>query len=155
VASAIGVPVGAQVQVIRCVWTLAGEPAAISLMYLPEPAADAQPAEQEEDEFGAVLQALPGLSARPAAVSVELCPPQPAAARSLRLTPGQPVITVTIRFTDRERNETAGLTVVLLRPELFRVVIDTTELPAQMAVASVWTGTMVPGTLVPRCRPRS
>jgi DNA-binding GntR family transcriptional regulator len=124
VAWAIGVPVGAPVQVVRCVWTLAGEPAAISTMYLPEPAIDDQ-AEPEEGEFGAVLEALPGLTARPAAVSVEMSPPQPSAARSLRLSPGQPVTTVTIRFEDRERNAPAGLTVVMLRPELFRVAIDT------------------------------
>jgi GntR family transcriptional regulator len=126
VAWAIGVPVGAPVQVVRCVWTLDGEPAAISMMYLPEPVAD-QGAGQETSDFGTVLEVLPGLSARPAAVSVEMCPPQPSAARSLRLSPGQPVTTVTIRFADREQNKPAGLTVVMLRPELFRVAIDTTE----------------------------
>jgi DNA-binding GntR family transcriptional regulator len=126
VAWAIGVPVGAPVQVVRCVWTLDGEPAAISMMYLPEPVID-QAAGQETSDFGTVLEVLPGLSARPAAVSVEMCPPQPSAARSLRLSPGQPVTTVTIRFTDREQNRPAGLTVVMLRPELFRVAIDTTE----------------------------
>ena len=126
VAWAIGVPVGAPVQVVRCVWTLDGEPAAISMMYLPEPVAD-QGTGEETSDFGTVLEVLPGLTARPAAVSVEMCPPQPSAARSLRLSPGQPVTTVTIRFTDREQNGPAGLTVVMLRPELFRVAIDTTE----------------------------
>jgi DNA-binding GntR family transcriptional regulator len=127
VAWAIGVPFGAPVQVVRCVWTITGEPVAISTMYLPEPAITDLDAEQEDDEFGAVLDSLPGLTARPAAVSVEMSPPQPSAARSLRLPPGQPVITVTIRFEDRDRNGPAGLTVVMLRPELFRVAIDTTE----------------------------
>jgi DNA-binding GntR family transcriptional regulator len=127
VAWAIGVSVGAPVQVIRCVWTLAGDPAAISMMYLPEPAGAAPGTDQDEGEFGTVLETLPGLTARPAAVSVEMCPPQPSAARSLRLSPGLPVITVTVRFTDREQNAPAGLTVVMLRPELFRVAIDTTE----------------------------
>jgi GntR family transcriptional regulator len=127
VAWAIGVPVGAPVQVVRCVWTITGEPAAISTMYLPEPAITGLDPEQEDDEFGAILDSLPGLTARPAAVSVEMSPPQPSAARSLRLPPGQPVTTVTIRFEDRDRNAPAGLTVVMLRPELFRVAIDTTE----------------------------
>jgi DNA-binding GntR family transcriptional regulator len=129
IAWAIGVPVGSPVQVVRCVWTLDGEPAAISTMYLPEPLAGEQHLDQqgEAGDFGAVLEVLPGLTARPAAVSVEMCPPQPSAARSLRLSPGQPVTIVTIKFTDRERNAPAGLTVVMLRPELFRVAIDTAE----------------------------
>jgi GntR family transcriptional regulator len=131
VAWAIGVPVGAPVQVVRCVWTLSGDPAAISTTYLPEPAVGDQPADQGGDEqageFGTVLEALPGLAGKPASVSVEMCPPQPSVARSLRLSPGQPVTTVTVRFEDRERNAPVGLTVVMLRPELFRVAIDTTQ----------------------------
>ena len=62
-----------------------------------------------------------------AAVSVEMSPPQPAVARSLRLSPGQPVITVTVRFDDSATGSPSGLTVVMLKPELFRVAIDTTE----------------------------
>jgi DNA-binding GntR family transcriptional regulator len=129
VAWAIGVQVAAPVQVVRCVWTLAGEPAAISTTYLPEQAAVEQSQDQDVDEdFGAVLEALPGLTAKPAAVSVEMSPPQPSAARSLRLSPGQPVTIVTIRFEDREQHTPAGLTVVMLRPELFRIAIDTNDL---------------------------
>jgi hypothetical protein len=178
VAWAIGVPAGVPVRVVRCVWTLAGEPAALSTTYLPEPAggrpatylpepaggrpatylpepAGGRPAtyppeppggrpathspeppggrpsepdenqDQDPGDFGGLLDGLPGLSAKPAAVSLEMCPPQPSAARSLRLTPGQPVITVTIRFENRELSTPAGLTVVMLRPQLFRVAIDT------------------------------
>jgi hypothetical protein len=36
---------------------------------------------------------------------------------------------VTIRFDDAATGEPAGLTVVMLKPELFRVAIDTTEAP--------------------------
>jgi hypothetical protein len=46
------------------------------------------------------------------------------------LSPGQPVIVVTARFDDAVTGEPAGLTVVMLRPEMFRVAIDTTEAPA-------------------------
>ena len=63
------------------------------------------------------------------AVSVEMSPPQPAVARSLRLSPGQPVTTVTIRFDDSGPGAPNGLTVVMLKPELFRVAIDTAEAP--------------------------
>jgi hypothetical protein len=47
----------------------------------------------------------------------------------LRLSPGQAVITVTVRFDDAATGEPTGLTVVMLKPELFRVAIDTTEAP--------------------------
>jgi DNA-binding GntR family transcriptional regulator len=129
VAWAIGLPTGAAVRVIRCVWTLAGDPAAISTAYLPSGADDDGPDDGGGD-FGAVLDALPGVTAKPAAVSVEMSPPQPSAARSLRLAPGQPVITVTVRFDDRARQNPAGLTVVMLRPELFRIAIETAAAPA-------------------------
>jgi UTRA domain len=66
----------------------------------------------------------PGV-AYPAVVDLELSPPQPSVARSLRLVPGQPAITVTIRFDDPSTARPAGLTVVILKPELFRVVVET------------------------------
>src|SRR5579859_4114753 len=100
VAWSVGVPAGEPVRVIRSVWTLATEPAAVATTYLPRSASGAEAA-PALTEFAAVLDQLPGLAARPASVSVEMCPPQPSAARSLRLTPGQPVMTVTVRFEDR------------------------------------------------------
>ncbi|MBV9451565.1 MAG: UTRA domain-containing protein [Streptosporangiaceae bacterium] len=124
VAWAIGVATGTSVQVLRCVWTLAGDPAAISTAYLPF-SPGAEDSGDGVGEFSAVLDALPGLTAQPSAVCIEMAPPQPSAARSLRLTPGRPVISVTIRFEDRERRQPVGLTVLLLRPELFRVAIET------------------------------
>jgi DNA-binding GntR family transcriptional regulator len=41
----------------------------------------------------------------------------------------EPVITVTVRFDDTATGEPAGLTVVMLKPERFRIAIDTTETP--------------------------
>jgi len=127
VAWALGLPAGAPIRVVRSVWSAAGEPAAVSTAYLHETGDDDDgEADQEADpglaSFGSVLYDLPA-----AAVSVEMSPPQPAVARSLRLSPGQLVITVTVRFDDSDTGSPAGLTVVMLRPELFRVAIDTTE----------------------------
>jgi DNA-binding GntR family transcriptional regulator len=129
VAWALGLAAGAPIRVVRCVWSAAGEPAAVSTAYLHETAdgeADLETAPEDDPElssFDTVLRSeLPA-----AAVSVELSPPQPAVARSLRLSPGQPVITVTVRFDDPATGSPAGLTVVMLKPELFRVAIDTTE----------------------------
>jgi DNA-binding GntR family transcriptional regulator len=126
VAWALGLPTGAPIHVVRCVWSAAGDPAAVSTAYLRQAAddedAEADPqADAGPSSLDSVLSDLPA-----AAVSIEMSPPQPAVARSLRLSPGQPVITVTARFDD-PAGSPAGLTVVMLKPELFRVAIDTTE----------------------------
>ncbi len=140
VAWALRLPPGASIRIVRCVWVSAGDPAAVSTAYLHDPAAAGDEADDEADgaadsaadvepdqefsSFDSVLTTVPA-----AAVSLEMCPPQPAVARSLRLTPGQPVITVTVRFDDATTGEPTGLTVVMLKPELFRVAIDTIEAP--------------------------
>ncbi len=129
VAWALHLASGAPVRVVRCVWVSDGDPAAVSTAYLNGPISD-EDAEPDQEvtagfaSFGLARTVLPA-----AAVSVEMGPPQPSVARSLRLSPGQPVITVTIRFDDSATGEPAGLTVVMLRPELFRVAIDTNEAP--------------------------
>ena len=122
VAWALRLPSGATIRVVRCVWVAEGEPAAVSTAYLngPDTGEDLEPG--EELSLGSILSTMPA-----AAVSLEMSPPQPSIARSLRLSPGQPVVTVTIRFDDSETGEPAGLTVVMLKPELFRVAIDTNE----------------------------
>jgi GntR family transcriptional regulator len=129
VAWALHLPTGAPVRVVRCVWVSEGDPAAVSTAYMNGLLADEDTEPDQEADpglpsFGSMRTALPA-----AAVSVEMSPPQPSIARSLRLSPGQPVITVTIRFDDSATGEPAGLTVVMLKPELFRVAIETTETP--------------------------
>ena len=136
VAWALHLPGGAPIRVVRCVWVSEGDPAAVSTAYLSGPLAgqDTEPgqeADQEFPSFGKVLNAVPA-----AAVSVEMSPPQPSIARSLRLPPGLPVIMVTVRFDDPATGEPAGLTVVMLKPELFRVAIDTSEAPAARSLAA-------------------
>jgi DNA-binding GntR family transcriptional regulator len=126
VAWALHLPAGAPVRVVRCVWVSQGDPAAVSTAYMNGPLADedTEPDQEGFPSFGSTRTLLPA-----AAVSVEMSPPQPSVARSLRLSPGQPVITVTIRFDDSVTGEPAGLTMVMLKPELFRVAIDTIEAP--------------------------
>jgi len=132
VAWALRLPAGAPIRVVRCVWASAGDPAAVSTAYLNGPLADedAKSGESGEEEDHGFPSLGSVLNTRPAtAVSVEMSPPQPSIARSLRLSPGQPVITVTVRFDDAATGDPAGLTVVMLKPELFRIAIDTTEAP--------------------------
>ncbi|MDQ2814580.1 MAG: GntR family transcriptional regulator [Actinomycetota bacterium] len=169
VAWALRLPSGALIRVIRCVWVCSGDPAAVSTAYLHDSITDPDSAvgpdsDHNQDDpgrgaspFGSVFKALPA-----AAVSVELSPPQPSVARSLKLSPGQPVITVTIRFDDSATGEPAGLTVVMLKPELFRVAIDTTEAPVSTSFLRSAVqkplpsghARLVPGTLEQTCRPR-
>jgi hypothetical protein len=95
---------------------------------VPEAVIAALP-DDEAATFTETLQSLPaGLvpaeTAYAAAVDLELSPPQPSVARSLRLAPGQSAISVTIRFDDVRTRSPVGLAVVILKPEHFRVVIE-------------------------------
>jgi DNA-binding GntR family transcriptional regulator len=128
VAWALGSAGDAPVRVVRCVWTSSGEPVAISTAYVPE-AITRSLSDADLASFEEALQALPdGLlpegTAYAAAVDLELSPPQPSVARSLRLAPGQSAISVTIRFDDSRTGAPVGLSVVVLKPEQFRVVIQ-------------------------------
>jgi len=121
VAAMLGLPAGASIQIVHCAWTAAGNPVAVSTAYLREPAAD-------DDRDAATPHADSAANAAAAtAVSVEMSPPEPDVARALRLGPGEPASTVTVRFDNSATHVPAGLTVVTLRPELFRVAIDTAE----------------------------
>lgn len=125
VAWSLGVDGTNPVRIIRCAWAASGEPVAISTAYVPGGAVGGGAV--EPDEFEAILHAPPAIAAeavRARAVDLELMPPQPSVARSLRLPPGQPAIAVTIRFDDRAAGLPAGLTVVTLKPHYFRVVIQ-------------------------------
>ena len=75
-----------------------------------------QPDSPEEAAIG-----VPG--GRPAALNVEMRPPQSSVARGLHLAPGEPVIAVTIRFD--ESSVPVALTVVMLRPDFFKISVET------------------------------
>jgi DNA-binding GntR family transcriptional regulator len=70
-----------------------------------------------------------GAVGTPAALHVEMQPPPPSIARSLRLSAGQPAAKVTVRFDEPATGRPAALTVAVLRPELFRIVVQTVEAP--------------------------
>jgi DNA-binding GntR family transcriptional regulator len=143
-AGALGLTPGAQICVCRTLWAADGEPAASAATYVPDRLAHlltGQPPEQAGP--GAVL-APPSWTARLGMLRVEMQPPERAAARRLRLPPGLPAVTVTARYDDRERAEPVALTVVALRPDRFRIVLDSARDPvAQEAqhYQGVWTRT--------------
>ena len=131
VAWSLGVDGQAPVRIVRCAWAVGAEPVAISVAYVPGaavPGAAHEPSADGPEPFEVTLQAPPGVPAGGAvlarAVDLELAPPQPSVARSLRLLPGQPAIAVTIRFDDRDTGRPVGLTNVTIKPQHFRVVIQ-------------------------------
>ena len=77
---------------------------------------------------GSDLAAL-GATGRPGALHVEMQPPPPSIARSLRLSAGQSAVKLTVRFDDPATGRPAALTIAVLRPELFRIVVQTAEVP--------------------------
>jgi DNA-binding GntR family transcriptional regulator len=124
VAWSLGVDGANPVGIIRSAWAAGAEPVAISTAYVP---GNAVGQGAEPDTFELILHAPPAVASsavRARALDLELAPPQPSVARSLRLLPGQPAISVTIRFDDRAAGTPAGLTVVTLKPHYFRVVIQ-------------------------------
>ena len=127
VAWSLGVAGDNPVRIIRCAWAVGAEPVAISTAYVPSALADV--AADEADEFDKILRTPPvtfadTVTVHARAVDLELAPPQPSVARSLRLLPGQSAFSVTIRFDDEASGKPVGLTTVTLKPHHFRVVIQ-------------------------------
>ena len=69
--------------------------------------------------------------------------PPPSAARSLRVAAGAPVTMVTVSFSESTACCPQALTMAMLRPELFRVVLQTSVPCTDVAdgLASAWTHT--------------
>jgi len=162
IGRSLGVAPGEPVLSVRCVWTVGGEPGALAASYLPERVAASlgmipagKPGEEEivpgPQELTAVPSPLsfplPWRSAgaegpRPGAVQIEMGLPPPSAARTLRLSAGEPVATVTVSFAMPGTGAPVALTMAMLRPELFRIVIEAVPPHAGAgALASAWTDT--------------
>jgi DNA-binding GntR family transcriptional regulator len=125
IARALGVPAGQEVLTIRCLWTVGGEPAAYSASYLP-PQMEGLAGELAGASSPAGPMPRP---TRPRAFQVDFQPPAPAVARSLRLSAAEPAATVTIRSEDAVQPGVVALTVAVLRPDLFRIVVESPGIP--------------------------
>ncbi len=142
---ALRLPPAQHVCVVRFVWEAGGEPAALSTTYLP---GDVAPPQQQPTAEGTTLPAVlnllqlsgfadaaapaTGVSqavAAPGALHIEMQAPPPSVARSLRLAAGQPAIIVTVRFDDQETGKPVALTMTVLRPDMFRVVVQSPRPP--------------------------
>jgi DNA-binding GntR family transcriptional regulator len=123
------------VGVIRMQWTANGRPAAYSTTYLLRDIADPLMADPGGGAAVAVLPITAPLAApgpergglapvgEPRALHIEMQPPPPSVARSLRLTAGQPAALVTVRFDDPHEGRPVALTIAVFRPDLFRIVV--------------------------------
>jgi hypothetical protein len=148
----LGVPAGEPACVVRLLWTVGGEPAALATAYLArhiagEPASSeavppaalamlpllARSAAGQDPDRRAGQPGSPDAAGQappswlPRALFVEMQPPPPAVARSLRLSAGQPAAMLTVRFEDPGNGRPAALTVAVLRPDLFRIVVESPE----------------------------
>jgi UTRA domain len=178
IGRSLGLEAGEPVLAIRCVWTVGGEPGALSASYLPErlgrlwpdlgappfaplgdyPPVDGLPAAElraDEPQPGVPAaaggagspspEAAAGEGAAPAvaarALQIELAPPPSSVARSLRLGAGELVATVTVSFEDPAAHRPVAITTAMLRPDLFRIVIQAGAGPDGRTggFASVWT----------------
>jgi len=165
IGRSLGLAPGEPVLSVRCVWTVGGEPGALAASYLPERVASALgmipadgPGGEETAASPQELTSVPSplsfplpwrregeQSPRPAAVQIEMGLPPPSAARTLRLSAGEPVATVTVSFVTAATDAPVALTMAMLRPELFRIIVEAA--PQNTAagnpgpLASAWTHT--------------
>jgi hypothetical protein len=164
IGRSLGLAPGEPVLAVRCVWTVGGEPGALTASYLPEAVAaglgvvtmakaaeDSAPAPRDLSgtlsplSFPYPWQPAGADGPRPGAVQIEMGPPPPSAARALRLSAGEPVATVTVSFAVPATGAPVALTMAMLRPELFRIVVEAAPRHAPGtgagALASAWTHT--------------
>ena len=163
IGRSLGLPPGEPVVAVRCIWTVGGEPAALAASFLPERIAarlgvelaasagegDTAPDGQARSGPSSPLSfPLPWRPAdaegpRPGAVQIEMGLPPPSAARTLRLGAGGLVATVTVSFADPVSGSPAALTMAMLRPELFRIVVEAAPLrvpgDSTEGLTSSWT----------------
>ncbi|MGC1287166.1 MAG: hypothetical protein WA895_29960 [Streptosporangiaceae bacterium] len=151
IALILGLLPAVETSVIRCHWAANGYRAALSTTYLASRADLADSSSPKDTEpldavfslaSPAILATAPDASPVvgtgpvahpgpvPAAVHIEMQAPPLSAARSLDLAPGEPAISITVRFhAPAPPWPPVALTVALLRADLFRIVLDTPQLP--------------------------
>jgi DNA-binding GntR family transcriptional regulator len=132
---ALQIPPGAPVCCIHHTWATGTSPAAMSVTYLPGELAEVLLSDEPEPpgpdtvlDSAALARMADAPMARPAAVYLELQPPPHGIARGLRLREGEPAFMVTVMFTHPPSGSPLALTVVALRPELFRISIEAPQL---------------------------
>ncbi len=148
IESALGIAAGESACILQMLWTVGGEPAAATTSYLagpttgplvaaltspgtgslhtilPMPPDSAAAADGPADLTSADSADLPGWALVPHDLRIEMQQPPPWAAGALRLSACDPAIGITVRYQDLADGDAAALTVAVLRPDQFRVVVD-------------------------------
>jgi hypothetical protein len=140
ISAALGIATGESACILQKLWTVGGEPAAATTSYLAGPAAEPFLAAlngADTDSLHAILPMPPARAATPGgapepgervlvphALRIELQQPPPWAAGVLRLSASDSAIGITVRYTERADGDAAALTVAVLRPDYFRVIVD-------------------------------
>jgi len=140
ISSALGIATSEQACILQKLWTVDDEPAAATTSYLAGPAAEPFLAALSGTETHSLHAILPMPPARPAAAGdvphpdervlvphalrIEMQQPPPWAARVLRLSARDSAIGITVRYTEPADDDAAAVTVAVLRPDYFRVIID-------------------------------
>jgi DNA-binding GntR family transcriptional regulator len=144
ISVALQVDPAEQVCVVQAVWAAGDELAASAITYMPAAVADAMldAPRRRAEEAEAHWNDLASVG-EPAALHVEMQQPPPSIARSLRLPAGHSAAMVTTRFDDPATGRPAALTLAVLRPELFRIVVETSAAPLpaaeQGSLPAAWT----------------
>ncbi|MGH3300794.1 MAG: UTRA domain-containing protein [Streptosporangiaceae bacterium] len=150
IAWALRLPAEQRVCTVRLLWTAGGEPAALCTTYIPGDLAskakiglsawlpttlNLQVAAVTQVPAAQVNSGPPGapsaqpLTGSPTALHIEHQAPPPSVARSLRLTAGQPALMITVRFADPATDRPVALAIAVLRPDMFRVTVQTSQPP--------------------------
>jgi DNA-binding GntR family transcriptional regulator len=139
-SAALGIKTGEPACILQRLWTVGGEPGAATTTYLAGPAAEPFLAAldgADTDSLHAILPMPPARAATPAgtpqpgervlvphALRIEMQQPPAWAARVLRLSARDSAIGISVRYTEPADGDAAALTVAVLRPDYFRVIID-------------------------------
>jgi DNA-binding GntR family transcriptional regulator len=140
IESALRIATGEPACILQKLWTVGGEPAAATTSYLAGPAADPFLAALNGAETDSLHAVLPMPMARvaapegapqrdervlvPHALRIEMQQPPPWAAKVLRLSARDTAIGITVRYTESADGDAAALIVAVLRPDYFRVIVD-------------------------------
>jgi len=154
VESALAIAPGDPVCILQMLWTVSGQPAAATTTYLAGPAAEKILAEIEAADPESFRTILPMPAARiamsdgdlddlagpggpaliPHALHIEMQQPPPWAAKALRLSAWDSAIGITVSYAEQADGHAAALTVAVLRPSEFRVIVDSVVTLAQAPV---------------------
>jgi len=140
ISAALGIATSEQACILQKLWTVDDEPAAATTSYLAGPAAEPFLAALSGTETHSLHAILPMPPARPAppggvpypgerllvphALRIEMQQPPAWAARVLRLSARDSAIGITVRYSEPAADDAAAVTVAVLRPDYFRVIID-------------------------------